>query len=185
MVQLNLIPVTKFRTREFLDCVDIYGNEPIVVVKNDQPFLIGFPCELREEFAANTGWDAVENVTKTQIQRAEVFGKDAPDPGKAYVLADRGAGKYVFVRYVHFVTYPAVQKLFERGKLFEDYMWDYPKPFVPPAEAKRTMTARLLKYRKYRHVDAEYFHRNKAEVLETAGRLAEDQVAEIEKEFAI
>lgn len=59
-------------------------------------------------------------------------------------------------------------KLFEDGKLFEDYMWDYPKPFVPPADAKRTMTARLIKYRKYRHVDAEYFRRNMTEVLETA-----------------
>lgn len=167
MVQLNLIPVTKFRTAEFLDCIDIYGNEPIVVVKNDQPFLIGFPFELLAEFAANTGWEAVENVTRTRIQRAEVFGKDAPDPGKAYVLLDRGAGKYVFVRYVHFVTYPAVQKLFERGKLYEDYMWDYPKPFVRPADAKRTMTARMLKYRKYGRVDRAYFAANREGVLET------------------
>lgn len=79
MVQLNLIPVTKFRTAEFLDCIDVYGNEPIFVVKNDEPFLIGFPAELAAAVAAELGWD-VAAVGRTAVQRAEVFGKEGTAP---------------------------------------------------------------------------------------------------------
>lgn len=40
MPLLNLIPIKRFRTAEFLDCIDLYGNEPIVVTKGGIPYLV-------------------------------------------------------------------------------------------------------------------------------------------------
>lgn len=48
MIPLNLIWVTTLRTVEFLDCIDIYNNEFFIVVKREDPWLIGFPIAILE-----------------------------------------------------------------------------------------------------------------------------------------
>lgn len=62
--------------------------------------------------------------------------------GKVYVLRDRGKPAYAFVKFMPFKTYPAVARIFRDGKLFEDRLWEYYKPFLPPEEAARLIDER-------------------------------------------
>jgi hypothetical protein len=77
MIALNLISITKLRNPEFLNCIDIYNNEYFIVIRRDQPFLIGFPVALVDKIEADLGYNERENITKREIQRGD-FWKTEP-----------------------------------------------------------------------------------------------------------
>lgn len=112
MVPFNLIGITKFRTPEFLANIRIYDNEFFIVIKNDEPFLIGFPPIVLDRVVLETGFTETVKVTKRQVQRGETFGKEKPEIGKIYLLTEKGVPDFAFVTFMPFKTYPAVAGIF-------------------------------------------------------------------------
>lgn len=163
---LNLVPITTFRTAEFLDCIDIYNNEPIVVVKNNLPYLVGFPMTLVEAFKTKSKYTEEVPVEKSTIQRAKAFKGNYDEFGKVFILTQGKKKLYAFVRYQHHTTYPTVMGLFENGSLYNDLLWDQAKPFVPPYEAKLTSMARFLKYKQYDKIDRAFILKHEKEVFD-------------------
>ena len=88
MIAPNIIGITKFRTPEFLDCIDIYDNEFFIVIRRDEPFLLGFPIALLDVIKKELGYDAVVEINKREIERG-VFGKEDPGLGKIFILKDK------------------------------------------------------------------------------------------------
>lgn len=166
MIAPNIIGITKFRTPEFLDCIDIYDNEFFIVIRRGEPFLIWFPIAILDEIRKELGYDEIMEINKREIQRG-VFGKEDPWLGKIFILKEKWARKYAFVRYTPNKTYPTIANCFKNGKLFPDNMWDYYKPIIPPHEAKRVMTARFLARWEAGRVDRAFFTKNRAAILET------------------
>lgn len=183
MTPLNIIPIEVFKTKDFLDCIDIYNNEPFVVIKDNVPHIIVFPGMLIEEFKKLVNWTEEQEILQEEIERTDIF-NNTPEYWKVFILKVREHTAFAIVRYQHHITYPAVQGLFKNWKLFEDYLWDYPKPYMDPKEMKRVMTTRFLIYGKYEYIDREYLKKNKAEILENLGIMVkEEQKREIRKYF--
>lgn len=166
MIAPNIIGITRFRTAEFLDCIDIYDNDFFIVVRRDEPFLIGFPIILLDKIKKELWYDEIVEINKRGVERW-VFGKDGPGLGKIFILKDKWVQKYAFVRFTPNKTYPVIANHFKNGKLFIDHMWDYYKPILPPRVAKRVMTARFLARWETSRVDKTFFTKNRPAVLET------------------
>lgn len=142
MIPLNIIWITTLRTIEFLDCIDIYNNEFFVVVKREDPWIIGFPIVMLNETKEKLWYTEIVEITKRQINRVEIFGKEDPGLGKIYLLMDKKNPIFAFVRFTPFKTYPTIANFFRNGKLFNDYLVEYYKPFLPPREVKRIIEER-------------------------------------------
>jgi len=166
MLAPNIIGITKFRTPDFLDCIDIYNNEFFIVIRRDEPFLLGFPIALLETLKKELGYTKTLEINKREIERG-IFGKNEIGLGDIFILVEKGIQKYAFVRYTPNKTYPTIARHFRNGKLFPDNMWDYSKPSIPPYEAKRIMTARFLARGELGKIDAVFLKKNRAAILET------------------
>lgn len=165
MITPNLVGVTKLRDPEFLDCIDIYNNEYFIVVRRDVPYILGFPIVMLEKIRNALGdWEITE-INKRQIQRGKIFGKIAPDIGKIYILQEKKLPLFAFVRFTPFKTYPAIAGAFENQKLYYDHLWDYYKPYLPPFEIKRIMTARFLEHGEIERIDLWFYKENREEIL--------------------
>lgn len=166
MIPINLIWITTFRTAEFLDCIDIYNNDFFVVLRRDVPCMIGFPIQILDTAIEQLWYEKIQYINKRQIQRGEIFWQDDAKLWTIYILMHNEDAIYAFVRFTPFKTYPTIAWIFKDGTLYNDYMIEYHKPFIPAREAKITMTNRFILNGMYQYVDRKFFQKNRNEILD-------------------